>query len=163
MYFECDGGDYDGMPCTRHAHCNSRPNSNNPNGSCSRQPTCRPPNVNAVWRGPWTGAPPNPPPTGSGQGKCWDDGDCTGIRTCGRRLFDLKDRWEPLTKKPSQAEPLIELDAKIPNPAKARSRRGVCKVDRSKLCNQNSPDDYCNQSRKDACRGFTLRAGGQLP
>jgi hypothetical protein len=140
-FFACDGGDFDEMPCTRHAHCNSKPGSGNPSGSCSAQPTCQKDGKIGVWEFP-----------GQASGdKCWVDQACVDPTPwCGKRLFDVSDRKET----PSKPE-LIELDAKIDSGASgARHRRGACKESRANVCNQKG----ANACDTGECRGYTLRA-----
>jgi hypothetical protein len=155
-FFACDGGDFEGMPCTRHQHCNSKPGSPNPDGSCTQKPTCQKDGKQGVWESP-----------GSSAGTaCWADGKCTQVAQhpwCGYRLFDISDRKHPVYPKQRQ------LDAEINTGG--RPRRGVCKGDkgkRNKVCNHVAGNN-CNLADCDQnatvceCRGYTLRAEGKKP
>jgi hypothetical protein len=136
MYFQCDSGEFEGMPCTRHDHCKSKSGNS---GNCSQKPSCQPNNPNRVWGGPWPGAPLQAP----GIGECWNDDDCQGSLTCGRRLFDFPG-----------AGAQVALDVKIPHGSN-KEGRGVC---------PGPPrDDKCHKNKdcptgKGNCRGFTLQA-----
>ena len=141
-YFACEGGDFDHMPCTRHRHCNSKPGSGNPDGTCSRKPSCRKDGKHGVW--PAAAAPSNT--------ECWDKHACgTAHPQCGYRLFDISDRKDHPTH-PGR----IDLNAEIATAG--ASRRGVCEANPNTKCN---PSSQCSGSVK--CRGYMLRAEGEKP
>jgi hypothetical protein len=143
MYFQCDGGDFAGMPCTRHEHCDS--DSGN-SGNCSQKPSCQPIGPNRVWEGPWNGTTPQLPP---GSGDCSNDDDCPGQQTCGYRLFDFPGSETPMT-----------LHVEIPHQSDNQAC-GVCQQSQGRNTN-------CNRGKAcpagtGNCRGFTLRAEGTVP
>ena len=74
-YYECEGGAFDGLPCTRPRHCGE-------GGTCSAKPRCVP--ALATWN-IYSVIPQN---------ACWSDAECTtaGFPQCGYRLFDLASR-----------------------------------------------------------------------
>ena len=163
-YFACAGGDFGGMPCTRHAHCNSTTGSQG--GQCSQQPTCQPSDADGVWK------------AGRGHSaghKCWNDGECSGIMRClgeqslsctsdadcqgvgpckespwcGYQLFNLADRAN---------SGVIGLSAKILQGVLPVGR-GVCKGNSAKSCS-NDPSNLKQCAAGDGnCTGYTLRAG----
>jgi hypothetical protein len=156
LFFACDGGDFDEMPCTRHAHCNSAPGSSNPNGTCSRQPTCQQDGQNGVWQS----SGPAPAAVPATKTACWVNDTCQQAVNrpwCGYRLFDLRDRKDA----PSipNVTPAIELDADIVKGG--RARRGVCEGDRGKACNHNAANGCDQTADEGVCRGYTLRAEGK--
>jgi hypothetical protein len=71
VYAAC-AGDYDGMPCTRPAHCG-------PFGTCNGAPKCQ--KLNEVWE----------PNKNKGSNECATEADCAADEQCGYSLFDLSD------------------------------------------------------------------------
>jgi hypothetical protein len=141
-YFACDGGDFDGMPCTRHMHCNS-PAGGGPNGKCSEQPTCQPPGEAGIWK------PGRDHTTGT---KCWEKANCAGLGSayeCGYRLFGFDDRNQ---------NGVIELDAKIEDLVAASKRRGACKDKRGQFCSNLPSNKKACGPQEGTCRGYTLSA-----
>jgi len=110
-YFTCEGGDYEGRPCTRPAHCGS--------GFCTGTPKCQP--AGAVWR---TDASP-----GSST-ECNDDQRCLdtdpAFPQCGYLLFDATEKKDDSGK--------ITLNSKFGEP---KSERGVCEPGRKDACKRD--------------------------
>jgi hypothetical protein len=136
-YYACVGGYYDGMPCTRNAHCF-------PDGKCSGQPTCQATDKQGVWthgKGHSHGGPDD----------CWTNDDCTTPAKpwCGYHLFDFGDR---------NVGNVVTLDAEIVTGG-ARQRRGTCKLKPGKSCANGAPLQACGAG-EGACRGYTLQAQG---
>jgi hypothetical protein len=164
-YFACTGAaEVEGMPCTRHAHCNN-PEVGKPNGTCSGQPTCRPRTSDGVW------AKGKKHDTGT---KCWNDEPCKAVRLCsnkdtescvadsdcpasgtcsetwcGYHLFNFDDRKQ---------NGIITLDTEIKTGG-SRVGRGVCKKDSTKVCNNDTGNPKACGASDGSCRGYTLQAG----
>lgn len=135
VYFACKGGTFDGMPCTRSAHCN-------PGGTCTRQPKCQKKKA-AVFS-------ENSPDGGTTP--CWQDKTCTAAdEQCGYDLFDFRNRVD--------ANNVYTLDSKIKKNVDP-NRRGVCKGSIGTVCNNQNEDTKCTAA-DDACVGYALTAEGQ--
>jgi len=72
-FFACEGGPYDGLPCTRPSHCGVQ-------GTCTGEPKCQ--SKGRVWE-------PNP---STGSTPCQFDSQCGAGQQCGFSLFDASDR-----------------------------------------------------------------------
>jgi hypothetical protein len=136
-FFACQGGTYDGMPCTRDRHCN-------PGGTCTQKPFCQP--KDKPWElglGPGTGTP------------CWVDNDCDPVAgtQCGYSLFDVTDRKSNIG--------LLDFDAKIQGAG--HKGRGACTGAPSNACGNGGAGGpgACSTGSGD-CRGFQLKAGAKV-
>lgn len=140
-FFACNGGEFEGMPCTRHAHCNGA--GGKPSGKCSGQPSCKPTKEAGVWipgRGHTAGK------------KCWDDAACGPNHQCGYRLFNLDHL---------QDNGVIVLDAQIEDTLGARQRRGACKKNPKRSCSNITGNQKACPENEKPCRGYVLIAEGQ--
>jgi len=148
-FFACDSGDFQGLPCTRHAHCNALPGSANPPGKCATKPTCQKDGKQGVWDAPG-------PLSGT---DCWVDDKCKQVANhpwCGYRLFDIRDHKDDASN-PDR----IELDAEIASGG--RARRGVCAEKRVKPCNNEAANGCDAAQNEGVCRGYILYAEGSKP
>jgi len=131
-YYECEGGYFDGLPCTRPNHCGE-------GSTCSAQPQCTP--RFATWR--TYGVLP--------QNKCWSDADCTtaGFPQCGYQLFNFASRVPGSGDNYYPAQ--YEIGSTTPDQV------GVCQGDRNVACSNAvaCPADI------DPCLGYSLRAHGK--
>lgn len=134
-YFACRGGKFDGMPCTRPAHCREE------GGTCTRQPKCQT-KKSAVFS-------ENSPDGGTIP--CWREETCTPTgEQCGYDLFDFRDRVK--------GNNIYTLDSKIKKNVDP-NRRGVCKGSIGTVCNNQNEDTKCTAAN-DVCVGYTLTAEG---
>ena len=129
QFFACRGGEFEGRPCTRPAHCG-------PGGVCDGHPSCQP--RNSVWT------------KGAGLSKtnlCWTDRDCAAAQQCGYALFNSSDKRDS----PSNATDRIVTLEHLVTPA-GRNRRGVCpdnsSCSRTKQCGGANCIGYGLQARE---------------
>jgi len=137
-YFACAGGDRDGMPCTRHDHCNNKDGTSG--GLCNGQPVCRP--AGSVYKVDLT------TPTGP---SCDVDADCEsrtdGLTQCGYRLFDL-------TAQTGATPGVIQLDQRLKKGG--NKRRGTCVDAPASSCNNLKAKQDPLGCSSGECRGYQL-------
>lgn len=147
-YFACVGGGRDNMPCTRDLHCKKKDDTEDGDGTCTRQPICRP--NGAIWR---YDADEDPYP--STATKCSTDSECPKGQQCGYSLFDFATRVDD--------KGLYALDASIDdNTITNRKRRGACAGNATKACTNGGPLDPPRCTGNGRCRGYSLVAGDTI-